>query len=227
MIMRLPSKIRIEDGYHRLARRVRVCGSSKRVQPSPVGEAHGSKIRIAWLPGLMSGLPGKPRGSPPILAFHRTTRSGRNGSCIVSNPSRTIVPLLSSAPLAQKEFVRTSSGCTVLVSRFQSAPHAECPLICSGSSDARSNKTTRVGETTIASSATMPEVVFFRSKLQPRASVTEGAACARETSSGRKGRADHLMLQIESGKRDGGVGDQTEGRETLRGAFIAEMRDNI
>ncbi len=66
-IKRLPSKIRIADGYHRLARSMRL-GSSKSVQPSPVAEVHGPSRRMAWLPGLMIGFPGKPVWSPPMLA---------------------------------------------------------------------------------------------------------------------------------------------------------------
>lgn len=75
-----------------------------------------------------------------------------------------MVPLLSSVPDPQNVLVMRSSGCTVLVSRSQSAPQAEWLLICKGSSVALSNHTTTVGETTIASSARMPEVAFWSSK---------------------------------------------------------------
>lgn len=118
----------------------------------------------------------------------------------------TMVPLLRSAPLAQIEFVRTSRGRTVLVSRFQSAPHAECPLIWSGSSDARSRKTTRVGETTMDSSATTPDVVFLRSNRQPGALGTEGAARTSDESSGRSESADHFISKNEPDTRENGLG---------------------
>ena len=77
-----------------------------------------------------------------------------------------MVPLLSSAPLAQNELVSTSNGWTVLVSRFHSAPQAEWLLIWSGSFEARSKKIARVGETTIDSRATMPELTSFKSKVE-------------------------------------------------------------
>lgn len=79
--------------------------------------------------------------------------------------TRTIVPLLKRAPLAQKEFDNTSMAVAVLVSRFQRTPHAEWLLICKGSSEARSKKIARVGETTIDSRATIPLVDSLRLKL--------------------------------------------------------------
>ena len=109
----------------------------------------------------------------------------------------TIVPLLSSAPLAQNEFVSTSSGWTVLVSKFQIAPHAEWPLICSGSFEARSNMTTRLGETTIASRATMPEVTFFRSNRHCGSSGADGAAYEDLAMRESRGRRDHFILSME------------------------------
>lgn len=69
-----------------------------------------------------------------------------------------MVPLLSSAPLAQNEFDKTSRALTSFVSRLQSAPQAEWLLICRGSSEALSKKIARVGETTMASRATIPEL---------------------------------------------------------------------
>lgn len=75
-----------------------------------------------------------------------------------------MVPLLSSVPEPQKVLVMRLSGCTELVSRSQSAPQAEWLLICKGSSVALLNHTTTVGETTIASSARMPDVAFWSSK---------------------------------------------------------------
>lgn len=138
---------------------------------------------------------------------------------------RTIVPLLSSAPLAQKELVRTSRGCTVLVSRFHSAPHAECPLICSGSSDARSKKMTRVGDTTIASSATIPEVSFLRSNRQLGALGTAGAARASEENSAKAESTDHFIASSLPESMTGAAGGaeyvQAEGEETSGGAYIA------
>ncbi|CAK5262123.1 unnamed protein product, partial [Mycena citricolor] len=53
------------------------------------------------------------------------------------------------------------SGVPVLVSRSQSSPQAVLPsAVLSGSLTARSKNTTSVGETTIASSATIPVVPF-------------------------------------------------------------------
>jgi len=82
----------------------------------------------------------------------------------------TIVPLLKKPPLAQNESVTTSMAVTLLVSVFHSAPHAWCPLICNGSPRTRSNMRMRVGETTIASRATIPVVPFW-TKCQPRLSL--------------------------------------------------------
>lgn len=106
-----------------------------------------------------------------------------------------MVPLLSNAPLAQKEFVRTSRGVTVLLSRFQRAPQAEWLLICSGSSDARSKKRTKVGETTIASNATMPEVSFLRLNVHAGASDADGAASEDEIEARMRDSSDHFMLK--------------------------------
>lgn len=103
----------------------------------------------------------------------------------------TMLPLLSRAPLAQNVLVTRSRGVTVLVARFQSAPHAEWLLICSGSLAARSKKRTRLGETTMDSSATIPEVCFFRSNLQPGA---DGAALDKVARRGRSDNDDNLMV---------------------------------
>ena len=101
-----------------------------------------------------------------------------------------MVPLLRSEPLAQKEFVSKLRGRMVLESRSQSPPHAEWLLIWSGSFEARSKKTTRVGETTMDSSATMPDVSFMRVNCQPG----EGAATARGARSARRENAEGFML---------------------------------
>ena len=94
-----------------------------------------------------------------------------------------MVPLLSSAPLAQKELVSTSNGWTVLVSRFHSAPQAEWLLIWSGSFEARSKKIARVGETTIDSRATMPELTSFKSKVHCGVVGAAAASDARREAS--------------------------------------------
>ena len=60
--------MRVDEGYHRGSMRTRF-GSSKTVQPSPVGDVQGSNSRMAWFPGLIAGLPGKPVWSPPMLAY--------------------------------------------------------------------------------------------------------------------------------------------------------------
>ena len=103
-----------------------------------------------------------------------------------------MVPLLNIAPVAQNELVMTFRAVTLFDSKFQSAPHAECPLICKGSSDARSKKSARVGETIIASRATMPDVSSLRSKRHSGA-----AAAALEhigASKERNERARSFML---------------------------------
>ena len=101
-----------------------------------------------------------------------------------------MVPLLSRAPLAQNELVIRSSGVTVSVSRFQSAPQAEWLLICSGSLEARSKNTTRVGDTTMDSRATIPDLVCFKLNDQPGA---EGAAVERVATRGTSENRDHFM----------------------------------
>ena len=103
-----------------------------------------------------------------------------------------MVPLLRSEPLAQKEFVSKLRGRMVLESRSQSPPHAEWLLIWSGSFEARSKNSASVGEMTIDSSATIPELSFFKSKLHPGA---YGAAPEGETRKGRRERSDHFMLR--------------------------------
>ena len=95
-----------------------------------------------------------------------------------------------SAPLAQKELVRTSKALTVLVSRSHRAPQAEWLLICSGSLEARSKNTTRVGDTTMDSRATIPDLVCFKLNDQPGA---EGAAVERVATSGTRENRDHFM----------------------------------
>ena len=45
--------------------------------------------------------------------------------CDAAVGPHTIVPLLSRAPLAQNELVKSSRGVTVLLARFHNAPHAE------------------------------------------------------------------------------------------------------
>ena len=72
----------------------------------------------------------------------------------------------------------TSSGLAVFVSRFHKAPQAGLLLIMSGSFDALSKKTARVGETIIASRARIPEVPFW-TKFQPAAEA-ESALRRRE-----------------------------------------------
>ena len=76
------------------------------------------------------------------------------------------------APAAQNELVITFRAVTLFDSRFQSAPQAEWPLICKGSSDARSKNRASVGETTMDSSATMPDVWFLRLKRHPGSEET-------------------------------------------------------
>ncbi len=66
---RLPSKMRMAEGYQRSTMSVKLVGSSKTVQPSPVGDAQGSKMRMAWFPGLILGLPSYPCWSPPTLTY--------------------------------------------------------------------------------------------------------------------------------------------------------------
>ncbi len=112
-IIRLPSKMRTEDGYHRFSSKCRFAGSSNTVQPSPVGDAHGSKIRMACVPGWIVGLFTKPFGSPPTLIYERCQNASPKHRMRAS-AELTIDPLLINAPLAQNELVKRSSGVTVL-----------------------------------------------------------------------------------------------------------------
>ena len=102
-----------------------MAGSSKIVQPSPVGDVQGSKMRMACCPGCTCVFPGKLWGSPPTLTFMTSKAKVRGVKGIYKPETHTALPLLIRAPLAQNELVMRSSGVTVLVSRFQSAPHAE------------------------------------------------------------------------------------------------------
>ena len=111
--------------------------------------------------------------------------------------SLTIVPLLSNAPLAQNELVSTSRAFTVLVSRFHRAPQAEWLLIWSGSSEARSKKTTSVGETTMASSATMPDVSFLRLNSHFGAAGADGAPTALATKRLAREKSECFILEVE------------------------------
>lgn len=105
----------------------------------------------------------------------------------------TMEPLLSRAPLAQKELVTTSIGRTVLVARSQRAPQAEWLLICNGSSEVRSKKRASVGETTIDSRATIPLVVFFRLKLHWGALALEADA-PKENKREKTQSSEHMTL---------------------------------
>jgi hypothetical protein len=128
----LPSKMRTEDGYQRGFASVNAVelGDSKSVQPSPFDAAHGSKMRIAGLPSTAAGwMPGM---SPPTLIYVGHYPGVTRERC--EQGLHTIEPLLIKTPDAQNEFETTFSARTELVSRSQSAPHAEWPLICSGSS---------------------------------------------------------------------------------------------
>ena len=86
--------------------------------------------------------------------------------------------MLKKPPEAQNVSEITSSGLAVFVSRFHKAPQAGLLLIMSGSFDALSKKTARVGETIIASRARIPEVPFW-TKFQPAAEA-ESASRRRE-----------------------------------------------
>lgn len=135
------------------------------------------------------------------------------------------MPLLSNAPLAQNELVRTLRGLTVLVSRFHKAPHAEWLLICSGSSDARSKKMTRVGETTIDSSATIPDRSALRSKRQPGAAGAEGAAAAKDSKRGKMDKVGNIILAgVERPRRAQVLVETAKAdiQETRPAAYIAE-----
>lgn len=113
---------------------------------------------LAWTPEF----PENWLGSPPRETYRPSLPAP---TAYADRHDLTIDPFESKAPDAQNEFVTTSRGVTELVFRFHRAPHAEWLLICRGSSDARSNHSTSVGETTMASNATIPEVLALTSKL--------------------------------------------------------------
>ena len=120
------------------------------------------------------------------------------------------MPLLSRAPLAQNELVKSSRGVTVLLARFHNAPHAEWPLTCSGSLEARSKKRTRFGETTMDSRATMPESTCFKSNRHPGA---DGAALTTAEKRERRGVYGSAPAGASGGDKNGsepGCGLYTE-----------------
>jgi hypothetical protein len=89
-----------------------------------------------------------------------------------------MVPLLKRAPDAQKVLDTTSRGMAWFVSRSNSEPHAECPLIVNGLAfPARSRNIASVGETMIASIPTTPEVPFSTNS-HPAAATQENAESA-------------------------------------------------
>lgn len=123
-------------------------------QPSPLGLSQGSKSLIAMRPSAASLSTGV---CPPTLTCMKSQHLSRD---VRRDGERTIVPLLKNPPEAQNESDRTLSADAVLVSKFHRAPHAGCPSSDRGSFVALSKKIASVGETTIASSARIPDVPF-------------------------------------------------------------------
>ena len=82
-----------------------------------------------------------------------------------------MVPLLKKLPDAQNESLVMFIGVAMCFSRFHKAPQAVWLSIWRGSLVALSNIMIKVGETTIASSARIPEVPFCR-KCQPALAAT-------------------------------------------------------
>ena len=133
----------------------------------------------------------------------------------------TIVPLLRIAPLAHHELVTTSSAVMLLCSRFQSPPQAGWPSIWSGSFCARSKRRTRVGETTTASSATIPELPF-RLNCHWEVAGADGAAEASVASKGRRGRRGRIVVAL-CGCLGGWVGTRQTNRGCPCGLLWAEV----
>ena len=79
--------------------------------------------RCTWLKdadSLVAGVNSWVAGEAARVAAETCLRTAeRRYRRVDRKDGRTMVPLLSNAPLAQNEFVNTSSGWTVLVSRFQ------------------------------------------------------------------------------------------------------------
>jgi hypothetical protein len=148
------SKIFTEDAYHLLVERCNWLGLSKMVQPEPSEESHGSKIRIAMRPSRARGVLGTGRFPPRFTCFYWIMYYNKAMAFL------TILPLLRRAPVAQKESDTTFKGVAVLVSKFHRAAQVVCPLIIRGSFVALSINIARVGDTTIVSNATTPDVPF-------------------------------------------------------------------
>ena len=156
------------------------------VQLTPLGSSHGSKIRILIRPSWAMGLAGV---FPPTLTYEIITE------CLPISQfdSLTIVPLLRNPPAPHKLSVIRFKGVAVLVWKFQRAPHAVWLFILSGSLVALSKNIARVGETTIASSARMPDVPFWTNS-QPAPSARGTLAIAKESAK----RLDEKGILVQS-----------------------------